>query len=357
MSTSPPSQAKLAVGEKAFIGLLWGGVAVSFCFVAFRGYVRLSLFRRLFADDVLVLASWLMLLANAIVWEVAAGSMYTLVTVENGVVPPPSDFDYQLTLFFHSQIAINLLNTCGIWAVKLSFMLFFRKLGHNVRGQKWLWWCVLVLIVAAFAICIGVYDWPCLIESLPDIISYCPTPAAQAYSSLSLRIITGCDIITDALILTIPINLLWKVQISNRYKLALVALFSLTIFDMAVAIIRVVVAIGSVGGVDSSWLYTWGAIEQATAIVIACLVSYKALFSKDSYPRQRYTGGTSLHPLRYNRSNSVTKGSTMHDITVEGGKNSSSSLGAEVVPLDTIHVRSEYTVGSDRDSVPRTTYV
>ena len=36
---------------------------------------------------------------------------------------------------------------------------------------------------------------------------------------------------------------------------------------MVVAIIRVVVAIGSGNGVDSSWLYTWGPIEQATGML------------------------------------------------------------------------------------------
>ena len=149
---------------------MWGGVAVTFCFVAFRGYVRLSLFRRLFVDDALVFASWLMLMGNAITWQIASGSMYTLVNVENGVQLPPPDFFDQLKLFFRSQIAVNLLMTCGLWAIKLSFMLFFRKLGHNVRGQKPLWWGVLIAIVAAFAICIGVYDWPCLVRPLPEII-------------------------------------------------------------------------------------------------------------------------------------------------------------------------------------------
>ena len=158
-----------------------------------------------------------MLLANVTVWEVAAGSMYTLANVANGVEAPPPNFLDQLRLFFRAQIAVNLLNTCGIWAVKLSFMLFFRKLGDKVTGQKWLWWSVLAALIATFAICIGVYDWPCLVRSLPvilgrfssasmvlhhlsaDATEECPKPAAQAYSKLSLRIITGCDVITDAL--------------------------------------------------------------------------------------------------------------------------------------------------------------
>ena len=159
---------------------MWGGVAISFFFVAFRGYIRFALFRRFFADDFLVLASWLMLLANVIIWEVAASSMYTLNVVSSGEEAPPSDFLHQLTLYFHAQIAVNLLSTCGIWAVKLSFMLLFRKLGNKVRGQTWLWWSVLAALVATFAICIGVYDWPCLVRPLPEILGKCTAPLVTA---------------------------------------------------------------------------------------------------------------------------------------------------------------------------------
>ena len=138
---------------------------------------------------------------------------------------------------------------------------------------------------------------------------------------------------------------------------------------MIVAIIRVVVAVGSGNGVDSTWLYTWGPIEQAvglvsplsyrlfqwanlscsrTAIIIACLVSYKAWFSKDSLLRQRYNNGvSSQYPFGFGRSTYATKDSTSHDTTAEGGggaKSSFSSLGTEAVPLDTIHVRSEYKI-------------
>ena len=67
-------------------------------------------------------------------------------------------------------------------------------------------------------------------------------------------------------VLIIPIKLLWKVQISNRYKLALIGLFSLTIFVMIVAVIRVVLATGSGGGLDSSWWYTWSPIEHGTGL-------------------------------------------------------------------------------------------
>lgn len=68
-------------------------------------------------------------------------------------------------------------------------------------------------------------------------------------------------------VLSIPIHLLWKVHISTRYKLALLGVFSLTLFIMAVSIARVILAIDSGPQVDDSWLYTWSAIEHAVGLL------------------------------------------------------------------------------------------
>ncbi len=100
-------------------------------------------------------------------------------------------------------------------------------------------------------------------------------------------------------------NLLWKVQISLQQKLALAGIFSLTVFIMIVAIVRVVVISSASEQPDQTWLYMWSSIEQTvgmsfesleipiilctfennaalctTAIVIACLASSRALFTK-----------------------------------------------------------------------------
>ncbi|KAI9650537.1 hypothetical protein NHQ30_000553 [Ciborinia camelliae] len=49
---------------------------------------------------------------------------------------------------------------------------------------------------------------------------------------------------------------------------------------MAFAIIRVAVVSTASRQPDSSWLYMWSAIEPPVAVVISCLVSFRALFGK-----------------------------------------------------------------------------
>lgn len=67
--------------------------------------------------------------------------------------------------------------------------------------------------------------------------------------------------------MTVPVSMLWKVQISLRQKLALAGIFSLTGFIMVFAIIRVTVVNSESNIADETWLYLWSAIEQTVGML------------------------------------------------------------------------------------------
>lgn len=93
-----------------------------------------------------------------------------------------------------------------------------------------------------------------------------------------------------------------------RRKLALAGIFSLTVFVMIFAIVRVVVISSYSPQPDATWLITWNFVEQTIgmlfevrssveiltyetniqlstiAITIACLASYRALFTRTDSP-------------------------------------------------------------------------
>ena len=72
--------------------------------------------------------------------------------------------------FLRSVVAINIMYYTSLWIVKLSFLIFFRRLGQNVRGGGIWWWCVTGFTVATWATCIGSLDIQCLTRSLDYII-------------------------------------------------------------------------------------------------------------------------------------------------------------------------------------------
>lgn len=139
---------------------------VALLFFAFRIYTRVKVFRRLFWDDALVFVAWLLLLAIAILGQFMKGPTYLVVAIGTGEVLPPPDFLQQLQLYPRGQVVFFWLYFTGLWAIKLSFLLFFRRLGNRVRSQKIIWWIVLALTVAFFVTVVGILDYACLLGSI-----------------------------------------------------------------------------------------------------------------------------------------------------------------------------------------------
>lgn len=148
--------------------VLHGLCGVSLLFLAFRLYVRLRVFRRVFDDDILVILAWLVLLATVIIWPVrnTLELIYVSYRVAFGGLPPPAYYLENFTSWLHFLFAETFLNICGLWFVKLSFLAFFRRLSYHVSGQKTWWWAVLIATVAGWAISIGVIYYPCALATL-----------------------------------------------------------------------------------------------------------------------------------------------------------------------------------------------
>ena len=139
---------------------------MSFCFLLFRFYVRLKIFRHLHVEDPFVLAAWLMSLANAVVWQKNANQLYTVIAVESGVVTiPPPELMPNIYVGLHSLFASSLLYYTALWSVKLSFLMFFRNLDNSIRRQKVLWYSVLAFTLASYIACLGMIDYRCVIEA------------------------------------------------------------------------------------------------------------------------------------------------------------------------------------------------
>lgn len=140
-------------------------MAVSFCFLLFRFYVRLKIFRRLHLEDPFVFAAWLMNLVNVVIWQKTANQLYLVIAVASGqILMPLPEYISHVHIELHSQLASYLLYYTALWSVKLSFLFFFRNLGNDIRRHRILWYCVLAYTTASYLICVGMVDYQCLVE-------------------------------------------------------------------------------------------------------------------------------------------------------------------------------------------------
>lgn len=149
----------------------WGGVAITALVFAFRIYVRLRLFRRLFADDALVLIAWLMLASNALIWQLNQDDLYTTIAVLAGQQIPSKSFPRDTERYLRGSAVVIVFFYSGLWSVKLSFLIFFKRLMRNVRKQKILWWTVLGITILSYFAVLGTIPYNCLVSSFQHLLS------------------------------------------------------------------------------------------------------------------------------------------------------------------------------------------
>ena len=179
-------------------GLIWGGFALSTLFVLFRAWVRLRSYKRFFWDDAFVLAASLMLLATAIIWQCISEAMYELLAIASGqslIIPPNFIADGEKTL--RGQLAIIFLFMSGLWSVKFSFLLFFRRLGDKVSGQKVHWWIVFAFTLATYFVGIGTIQFDCLAPPFAEILAKCGGEKAVNFERITLCTNCAMDVLTD----------------------------------------------------------------------------------------------------------------------------------------------------------------
>ena len=181
--------------------------------------------------------------------------------------------------------------------------------------------------------------------------------------------------------MVIPLNMLWRVQISIRQKLGLLGVFCLTIFIMIVSTVRVAVVDSKDEQADQTWLYTWSNVEQIVgkgpssstfhgimfadysipnvALIVAGLASVRGLFTQKERSRRSKEekgafGGMSLGQRKTKPSAQVHDlGTTNADTSVygnDGDQGRSLASSQEIIlPLQGAHVRDDYDMVPHRE--------
>lgn len=167
-------------------------------FVAFRILSRIKLFKRLYWDDVLVVFALIFALASAIIWQAfMAHDMYELMNVSAGLALPGPNFLADGRRYSRASLAILILFYSTLWSIKLSFLIFFRRLGKNVLRQKLIWWPVFGFTVASYVVAIGVLQYRCLVNSMIYLIEHCTNDSAIQFQRATLLCTCILDVLTD----------------------------------------------------------------------------------------------------------------------------------------------------------------
>ena len=107
----------------------------------------------------------------------------------------------------------------------------------------------------------------------------CTGASAEHKTIRDVAITTAVDIMSDLLVLSLPISILWKVRISVRQKIGLAFSLCLSCVMIIVAIVRVAGMVrGGGGSVDIVWVACWQHQECSIAIIMVSVSAFRSLF-------------------------------------------------------------------------------
>ncbi|KAI4193928.1 MAG: hypothetical protein LQ346_003789 [Caloplaca aetnensis] len=106
----------------------------------------------------------------------------------------------------------------------------------------------------------------------------CYGPAGNSRVIRDTAAATAIDVITDIMVLSFPIILLWEVRVDVRQKFALGISLCLSIVMIVVAIIRISAFRLTNGEVDMVWLAFWQQQESSIAITVVSISAFRSLF-------------------------------------------------------------------------------
>ncbi|KAF2849143.1 hypothetical protein T440DRAFT_490681 [Plenodomus tracheiphilus IPT5] len=292
------------IDRKSFDGLLWSFLIIAVLACAARLIFRFKKQRKFFADDAFVFFSTLCLIANTGVMWHAADKMFMIEAVNSDPTVVFTIPELIPLLDLNKWIFIYLaLDWTSIYAIKMSFLIFFRPLIRNLSiGLHRLYWTCWVVNIVAWGFVVGEPFILCPYFGLEAMKCY---PNTKFSLNLAMSILTLLlNITTDIMIISIPLLLLRLSQMRLEQKASIASFLCLSISMIIITIIRLA------GGLHESvrgerefslvWTHILLHVESGVAILMACLVAFRTIFA-NQFAQLRHDGTTSWYHRLFTR--------------------------------------------------------
>ncbi|KAJ5676280.1 hypothetical protein N7536_012452 [Penicillium majusculum] len=283
----------------ARIAITWAGAGLGILFTSARIAIRMVYVKRLLADDYFMLLALAFLITNAILQTLQAPHLYYMVLNMTG-----PDIVHHGLHYTYYEFAIIGVFWSVLWSVKASFLALFWMISNGLPRYRRVWWATVVFAAVAYIGCWIASVYTCHPPSNYFKFGKCTKPIDQRGSVISISYSTAVDILTDLLIMSLPLRIIWQAKINMQQKIGLVIVFCLGIVIVAAAIIRAVAITGKAYS-DQAALAVWSIVESSISIIVGCLPPFRAIISTKPNTNQSPYGSSGATPNSYDRNHSA----------------------------------------------------
>lgn len=116
------------------------------------------------------------------------------------------DYSSLLTVVWRANGVAILLSALGTWTIKTNFMLFFFRLGHQIRAYATFWWAAVMVIVACGAALLGIIPYDCMFNDSTWVNTHCSTTSKMGYIYSVYKANVALDVFSDLISKSITLN-------------------------------------------------------------------------------------------------------------------------------------------------------
>ncbi|KAH3371389.1 hypothetical protein KXW99_000318 [Aspergillus fumigatus] len=284
MANIAPQGVATHLSVNGLIGVTWTGAGLGIIFASIRFGIRIKRMKRLLVDDYFVLLALVFLVTNAILQTLQAPHLYYMLLNVTG-----PDIVYHALKYTHFEFVIIGIFWSVLWSIKGSFLALFWLISDGLPHYRRVWWGVTTFAVLAYIGCWLASILNCHPPSdyfrfgivVVELWRKCTKPIDIRGSVISICYSTTVDILTDLMIMYLPLRILWKTKMNLYQKLGLATVFCLGFVIIAAAIIRAVAITGKAYS-DQAALAIWGIAESSISMIVGCLPPFKSFITSGS---------------------------------------------------------------------------
>ncbi|TKW51625.1 hypothetical protein CTA1_9368 [Colletotrichum tanaceti] len=257
------------------VGVTGGFHALALLFVGLRVYTRVAVVKVVGRDDAVVVASVLCAVAGMTIFSVQAFyglGKHTLTILEEDMVV------MRRSSFFQSIIS----SIAGLALLKVSIGLSLLRLSRSAWYSRSLW--ALIAFVSAYSF----MAWMTFFFFCQPLEGFWDKSLEPKCYPIALFIKFGLvntafNIFTDVCFATLPVSIIWTLQMKLRTRVYLIIVLSLGYFAVAMGIIKSVYQIAYGKDTDKTFYQSiqfWEFLQLNLGIIAACAPSLKPLVGR-----------------------------------------------------------------------------